>query len=145
VDPELAEIVGDEAEVRVEGVLGYQRNDGPGDEHGKEDRGPQPVTQRRRHFPVYRQGQTEPHQDVEHDAGDRELGCYEQGFPGHAVVQQVAVVAEPDKLRGIEQVIVEQAQDNGPDQRPGDETDEQQEGGTYEQVGRQRIATLAGS
>jgi hypothetical protein len=59
-------------------------------------------------------------------------------------MQEVPVVAEPDKPRRVEEVIVEQAQHNGPDQRPGYETDEEQERGTYEQIGRECIATLTG-
>ena len=74
MDPELAQVVGNKAEVGVQGVLGDQRHDGPRDEDREEYGGPQTVTQSGRHLPVDGQGEAEAHRDVEHYAGDSELG-----------------------------------------------------------------------
>jgi hypothetical protein len=142
VQPEFAQVVRDEAEVRVERVHRDERDDRPGDEHREEERGAQSVAQPPRHRPADRKGQGEPHEHVQDDAGDSEDKGDNECVRREGIVQQVPVVVQADEHRRGEQVVAEQAQHHGAKQRQHDEGAEQQQRRRQEQEGRPGLLTL---
>ena len=102
-----------------------------------------PVTQSRRHAPVDGHGETKAHHDVQHHAGDRELGRYQERLPSYGVVREATVITEAHVHRRAQKVVVEKAENDGADHRAEDEAQEQQQRRTYQKVAEEGVAALA--